>query len=655
MEKLRIAVIGRTRAGKSTLINTLIGGDACHVSAVIDTTDKIHKFEVASTNGGSGIYLLDTPGLGGDEVFEAWTRAYLGLPQGRGLEVVDQVPFCRVRREYDCPHAARELFSLDTLPKKAREWHRVEVPAGTKREVVTLPRAFVDTKSLLDRHMSSCQTHRCSHFMPLHVDNAEVQEERPDLILYLVRASMGEVSSKHDALRELGAVFNDRVVPIVTCIDEVTAENAADVVSRSSDKAGMPFMGVSALRGDGMDALRAELTERLMREAELAYHRTVETVKASLAPRNPQDASRRRSGTSLKPRLDGQLEQWIAVLGSPPGQATGGAKSRKRGGGQPRQPSSVMQMRAKIIGRWSLEMVPTRVRVSEKHVVALSGREIVVHHADSGIVSDRWEHPAASVSDFVPGPRNGPWMLVACGKTEHRVMFRVTGGGRIAGNGEKGQPTRFLSPYQREKFDSTFCRSWFLTDIGRDAYKYRINAATITPTGLADPWYSDPYDSISFQDFSLADDGVCVVVERSMRSLQGWSAGSVRALRGENVMRPRLVWEPPAGNGEAVHAGDSAGQVLVDYVDFDGPESWALVGGKCVVAPRSSKNATWMPGGNLVQYRSWREWLFWDWHADVLESVPLPPAPWRVLDQYVFRYLLTDGKREVVVVELKPA
>ena len=279
MEKLRIAVVGRTRAGKSTFINRLVGGDICHVGTVIDTTDKIHKFDVTAENGTTGLYFFDTPGLGSQETFEAWTRAYLGLVRGRDQEPVESVPICRIHREHECPHAVHERLSVEALTKKTPEQLRDAMKGKRFCEAITLPRAFVQARSPLGKTMPSCQEQRCCHFMPLPVGNAELLEERPDLILYLVRASMGGFSARHDALKELAKAYEGCVLPILTCIDEVRPAEVAEVISKSTAKSGMGFRRVSARTGVGMDVLRGELAKRLRHSAKNVFDRNLDSIE----------------------------------------------------------------------------------------------------------------------------------------------------------------------------------------------------------------------------------------------------------------------------------------------------------------------------------------------------------------------------------------
>ena len=84
----RIALVGMTSAGKSSLINTLFGQKVADVKRTPDTTRTIFKIEFEN-----GLIIYDTPGVGGNEEYENYTRMFLGLPQDPDLEMVDNIPY----------------------------------------------------------------------------------------------------------------------------------------------------------------------------------------------------------------------------------------------------------------------------------------------------------------------------------------------------------------------------------------------------------------------------------------------------------------------------------------------------------------------------------------------------------------------------------
>lgn len=84
----RIAILGETSSGKSTLINKLFGHPILETKSTPDTTTMVHEIKF-----GSGLVLYDTPG------FESWnpetenrTRAFMGLGLRRSDQKSSQIP-----------------------------------------------------------------------------------------------------------------------------------------------------------------------------------------------------------------------------------------------------------------------------------------------------------------------------------------------------------------------------------------------------------------------------------------------------------------------------------------------------------------------------------------------------------------------------------
>jgi GTPase Era involved in 16S rRNA processing len=86
----RIALVGMTSAGKSSLINALFGQSIAEVRRTADTTSCVIKAEFPS-----GLVIYDTPGLGGNEElgYENITRLFLGLSQEEEAKQFYSVPF----------------------------------------------------------------------------------------------------------------------------------------------------------------------------------------------------------------------------------------------------------------------------------------------------------------------------------------------------------------------------------------------------------------------------------------------------------------------------------------------------------------------------------------------------------------------------------
>lgn len=83
----RIAVVGMTTAGKSSLINSLFGKDIVEIRATADTTEVVTRLELGH------LVLYDTPGLIGEGKLENITRAFVRVPQDSELETAEELPF----------------------------------------------------------------------------------------------------------------------------------------------------------------------------------------------------------------------------------------------------------------------------------------------------------------------------------------------------------------------------------------------------------------------------------------------------------------------------------------------------------------------------------------------------------------------------------
>jgi GTP-binding protein EngB required for normal cell division len=254
MERIRIAVVGRTKSGKSSLINALLGEELCCVGAAVDTTDKIHKLG-AEQNGDPGVYLVDTPGIGADEEYEARTLAYLGIAGHESHRPVSIVPICRLRKEADCPHK------------------QVHQNRGH------YPMAFQERTLKGGGRLISCRNSKCPNFLPIHAGNPEVVEEQPDVLLFLVHRGLS--TSDRVLWRQLQEKYgNGCLLPVLTRVDELNDKEKTEVLPAVEEQMRQAPLPVSATCGTGMDTLRSRLSTVLHELAADAFGRTEQAISS---------------------------------------------------------------------------------------------------------------------------------------------------------------------------------------------------------------------------------------------------------------------------------------------------------------------------------------------------------------------------------------
>lgn len=110
----RIALVGMTSAGKSSLINALFGKPISEVRRTADTTNCVLAAEFPS-----GLLIYDTPGLAGDQDsgYENITRLFLELPQEEDATQFATVPFQDKSTEIVelLPDQLKQLPKLDAV------------------------------------------------------------------------------------------------------------------------------------------------------------------------------------------------------------------------------------------------------------------------------------------------------------------------------------------------------------------------------------------------------------------------------------------------------------------------------------------------------------------------------------------------------------
>ena len=149
----RIALVGMTSAGKSSLINALFGKPISEVRRTADTTNCILTAEFPS-----GLLIYDTPGLAGDEKFgyENITRLFLELPQEEDATQFAAVPF------QEKPSEIIELSSdqLRQLPKLDAVLFLADISRTLNKYEKTALRGFyLELKSKFEGQVVVAGTH----------------------------------------------------------------------------------------------------------------------------------------------------------------------------------------------------------------------------------------------------------------------------------------------------------------------------------------------------------------------------------------------------------------------------------------------------------------------------------------------------------------
>lgn len=149
----RIALVGMTSAGKSSLINALFGKPISEVRRTADTTNCVLAAEFPS-----GLLIYDTPGLAGDEKFgyENITRLFLELPQEEDATQFAAVPFQEKPTEIVelVPDQLRQLPKLDAILFLADISRTLN-----KYEKKALREFYLELKSKFEGHVVVAGTH----------------------------------------------------------------------------------------------------------------------------------------------------------------------------------------------------------------------------------------------------------------------------------------------------------------------------------------------------------------------------------------------------------------------------------------------------------------------------------------------------------------
>ncbi|MBW4604505.1 MAG: 50S ribosome-binding GTPase [Calothrix sp. FI2-JRJ7] len=146
----KIALVGMTSAGKSSLINALFGKSISEVQRTADTTSCVLVAEFPS-----GLLIYDTPGLAGDEQlgYENITRLFLEIPQEEDATQFSAVPF------QEKPPEIIDL-STDQLPKLDAILFLVDISRTlNKYQNKALRGFFLELKNRFGDHIVIAGTH----------------------------------------------------------------------------------------------------------------------------------------------------------------------------------------------------------------------------------------------------------------------------------------------------------------------------------------------------------------------------------------------------------------------------------------------------------------------------------------------------------------
>ncbi|MBW4600791.1 MAG: 50S ribosome-binding GTPase [Calothrix sp. FI2-JRJ7] len=146
----KIALVGMTSAGKSSLINALFGKSMSEVQRTADTTSCVFVAKFPS-----GLLIYDTPGLAGDEElgYENITRLFLEIPQEEDATQFYTVPF------QEKPPEITEL-STDQLPKLDAILFLVDISRTLNEyEKKALRGFFLELKNKFGDHIVVAGTH----------------------------------------------------------------------------------------------------------------------------------------------------------------------------------------------------------------------------------------------------------------------------------------------------------------------------------------------------------------------------------------------------------------------------------------------------------------------------------------------------------------
>ena len=150
----KIALVGMTSAGKTSLLNALFGKDIAKVERTPDTTDCVLRVEFPT-----GLVLYDTPGIqGSDELgFENITRLFLGLQQDDEFKQISNVPFISKlgsEKVYLTPDEIRHDLAPDTIL-----WMLDASQTPLHATKKALRNFYLELKQVFDGHIVVAGTH----------------------------------------------------------------------------------------------------------------------------------------------------------------------------------------------------------------------------------------------------------------------------------------------------------------------------------------------------------------------------------------------------------------------------------------------------------------------------------------------------------------
>ena len=135
----------------------------------------------------------------------------------------------------------------------------VSAMAGTTRDVLSTPMTLGETAVVLQ---DAAGFARAEDELTVAADSAaRAAVRRADVVCFVVDVSDGDFADDLDLLADVRAAGAGNIVLLANKVDRLT--DAAEALTALAAATGLPPIATSAVTAEGLDAVRAELTERL--------------------------------------------------------------------------------------------------------------------------------------------------------------------------------------------------------------------------------------------------------------------------------------------------------------------------------------------------------------------------------------------------------